>query len=192
MVSGQGKDITWLRSIYRDRNPSFDGTMKFLSDTYVPVNIAVPLGQLICGYARHDARTIQRGWQTAGGLVIAAVLEESSRYLIGRPRPYETYPDIIPYKYDKDPSMPSGHTTICFATATSLSLEYPKWYVIAPSYLYACAVTYSRLYLGQHYPSDLFVGALVGAGSSYLSYRGQKWLQHRKLKKQNAHTLNEH
>lgn len=178
----QGKDVSWLRSIYKNRNPALDGSMKALSDSYKPINAAVPLAQLLYGYIAHDKTTVQNGWQTAGSLVIATALEEGSRYIIDRPRPYQTYPDIIPYKYDKDPSMPSGHTSICFATATALSLEYPKWYVIVPSYLYAAAVAYSRLYLGEHYPSDVIVGAFVGAGSAYLSHLGMKYLQHRKGK----------
>lgn len=182
-AAAQGRDIRWLRDIYHNRNASLSGTMKFVSDTYIPLNAAVPLAQLVYGYAAHDKSTIQNGWQTAGSIVITAVLTEGAKYVIDRKRPYETYSDIIPYKYEMDASMPSGHTSVCFSTATSLSLEYPRWYVIAPSYLYACTVAYSRLYLGEHYPSDIIVGALTGAGSAFISYEGMKWLQHRKHKK---------
>lgn len=66
--------------------------------------------------------------------------------------------------------MPSGHTSLAFATATSLTLKYPKWYVAAPSYFWACSVGYSRMNLGVHYPSDIVAGALLGAGSAYLTY----------------------
>lgn len=188
-AAGQGRDIEWLRDVYHHRNTSLSGTMKFLSDSYIPLNAAVPIGQLIYGYASHDKQSVQNGWQTAGGIAVTAVLAEASKYIIDRKRPYETYSDIIPYNYEKDASMPSGHTAVCFSTATSLSLEYPKWYIIAPSFLYATTVAYSRLYLGEHYPSDVLAGALLGVGSSYLSYEGMKWLQHRKHKKQ--HVTNE-
>jgi membrane-associated phospholipid phosphatase len=65
--------------------------------------------------------------------------------------------------------------------ATSLSLQYPKWYVIAPAYLYAGTVAYSRMDLGVHYPSDVLSGAIIGSGSAYITYkinRKIKWQQH--------------
>ena len=66
--------------------------------------------------------------------------------------------------------MPSGHTSGAFNLATSLTLSYPKWYVAAPSYLWASGVAYSRMYIGVHYPSDVFIGALLGSGTAWLNY----------------------
>lgn len=57
-----------------------------------------------------------------------------------------------------------------FALATSLSLSYPKWYIIVPSYAWAGSVGYSRMDLGVHYPSDVLAGAVIGAGSAWLTY----------------------
>ena len=82
-------------------------------------------------------------------------------------------------------SFPSGHTSSAFCTATSLSLLFPKWYVAVPSYLYAATVGYARMYQGVHYPSDVLVGALVGAGSAWISYKVEKWMdkKHKQNKK---------
>jgi len=33
------------------------------------------------------------------------------------------------------------------------------------------------MYLGMHYPSDVAVGAVIGAGSAWLGYKGNQWLQ---------------
>jgi len=69
---------------------------------------------------------------------------------------------------------------MAFATATSLSLEYPKWYVIVPAYTWAGTVGYSRMHLGVHYPSDVLIGALVGAGSAFITHKVNQKLLKRK------------
>jgi membrane-associated phospholipid phosphatase len=73
-------------------------------------------------------------------------------------------------------SFPSGHTSDAFALATSVTVAYPKWYIIAPAFTWATAVGYSRMHLGVHYPKDVIAGAIVGAGSAYLSCKINKWL----------------
>ena len=80
-------------------------------------------------------------------------------------------------------SFPSGHTSFAFATATSLSIKYPRWYVIAPSYLWAGAVGYSRMNLGVHYPSDVLAGAMLGAGSAWLTCKVNDWYWKKKNNK---------
>ena len=77
------------------------------------------------------------------------------KFAINRKRPFVTYPDIEKIASAGSKSFPSGHTSDAFATATSLSLAFPKWYVITPSFVWACAVGYSRMDLGVHYPSDV-------------------------------------
>jgi membrane-associated phospholipid phosphatase len=74
-------------------------------------------------------------------------------------------------------SFPSGHTSNAFVTATSLSLNFKKWYVILPTYAWATAVGYSRMHMGVHYPSDVFAGAIVGAGSALITYKANQWIK---------------
>ncbi|GMR05363.1 MAG: phosphatase PAP2 family protein [Thermodesulfobacteriota bacterium] len=62
-------------------------------------------------------------------------------------------------------SMPSGHATNIFAAMVFLSLRYRKG---APFFLiFALMVAYSRVYVGVHYPADIFVGALLGTGIAF-------------------------
>ena len=98
-------------------------------------------------------------------------MTEILKVIIQRPRPGVTYPnDVFPYKAETSPSFPSGHTTIAFATAANISIRFRKWYVVAPAYLWAASVGYSRMYLGMHYPSDVLAGATVGIGSAYFAH----------------------
>lgn len=173
----QNADIRILRNIHIGRNTALDGTMHVLSQSTYPIAVAIPAGELIYGYAKNDSAFKQCGWQTVAGLGITTVITYGLKYSIQRERPYMQYPDIIPYELDDSYSFPSGHTSIAFATATSLAIHYRKWYIIAPAYLWAGTIGYSRMHLGAHYPSDVLVSAVIGAGSAWLGYKGQQWLQ---------------
>jgi len=169
-VGAQNFDINLLKSI-NPQNPN-SGIMRGLTNSAYPVGAAVPFAQLVAGYITKDKKLQHQGWETVGSLAVTVVVGEGLKYAINRQRPYITYPDAV-HPYDASEtgqSFPSGHTSIAFATATSLALEYKKWYVVVPAYLWAAGVGYSRLYQGEHYPSDVFAGAVVGAGSAWLSH----------------------
>lgn len=104
--------------------------------------------------------------------------ELSSKILIDRKRPFEKYPDRVDeQERPGDPSFPSIHTASAFSLATSLSIKYPKWYVIAPSALWACSVGFSRMNQGVHYPSDVLAGAVLGTGCAFANVYINKWLK---------------
>jgi hypothetical protein len=57
-----------------------------------------------------------------------------------------------------------------FATATVLGLWARRPWVTGPAVVAALLLALSRVYLGHHYPSDVFAGAVLGAGVGAASY----------------------
>ena len=60
-------------------------------------------------------------------------------------------------------SFVSGHAANSFALATFLSHRYSNiHFFVIGIYIWATLVSYSRVYIGVHYPSDILGGALLG------------------------------
>ncbi|GHN03290.1 hypothetical protein WSM22_47790 [Cytophagales bacterium WSM2-2] len=91
------------------------------------------------------------------------------------PRPYEVDSRIAQLSVGGGYSLPSGHTTEAFASATAIVLLFPRWIVALPIFLWASSVAISRIYLGVHYPFDIFTGMLIGSSTSYAFYRFLFW-----------------
>ena len=169
-INAQNPDIDILETINGSPNQVLKGYSTFMSESALFVSFGVPAALGAISLINHDDEMLKNALYIAAAQAAAAAQTYSLKWTVNRPRPYETYPGIEPYKIMTSSSMPSGHTSLAFATATSLTLKYPKWYVAAPSYFWACSVGYSRMNLGVHYPSDIVAGALLGAGSAYLTY----------------------
>lgn len=164
----QNLDIDLLRKINLERNQALDPTFKFITNSVSPIGIGAPLIVTSIGFIQNDKALKNKGYYVGVTLLTSTIITTTLKFSIDRARPFETYPDIQNLVGAGSPSFPSGHTSEAFATATSLSLAFPKWYIIAPAYLWASAAGYSRMHLGVHYPSDVLVGALVGAGSAWM------------------------
>jgi membrane-associated phospholipid phosphatase len=129
------------------------------------------------------------------------------KHAIGRPRPYAALPDVhrpgssassdsmappapapegqaAPRTYPPGSltSMPSSHAANWFAATMILFIYYRRsvWFMLPA----AMVVGFSRIYNGVHYPSDVLVGAILGAGyaaagvwtlDALWQWAGQKW-----------------
>lgn len=176
--SAQSLDFSMLRAINKNEYPNWDKSMKITSHSIYPIMVAAPGSLLLTGYIKDDKIMMRNGIKTGISIGFSALLSTGLKYAINRPRPFVQYPNDIIKRTDVGPySFPSGHTTTAFATATALTLSTKKWYVAVPSYAYACAVGYSRMRLGVHFPSDVLGGMVIGIGSSLLVFQIDKWLQ---------------
>ena len=92
------------------------------------------------------------------GYFVVTVIKQ----IVARPRPYETVgaEAVITKPYDPY-GFPSGHSFIVFLLLNFLPPSWPKLakYLAAA---YIIFVPIGSMYIGVHYPSDVFVGSLLG------------------------------
>lgn len=127
--------------------------------------------------ARHRARRTVRSLAALyvfGSVASAGIIANVSKYLIGRARPryFEETGSVSFDFFSGDASwasFPSGHATTGMALGVSLALVFPRlrWVFLCIGFWIAA----SRLFLLQHYPSDMFAGCLLGGGAAWLIAR---------------------
>ncbi len=72
------------------------------------------------------------------------------------------------FGYKKSLSFPSAHAMNMFALAMLFTLFFPKkaiWF-----FTVASLISFSRIYIGVHYPSDIVAGAIFGIAIGALVY----------------------
>lgn len=92
---------------------------------------------------------------------------------VARTRPYEIYSyiDLIIEKQN-DFSFPSGHTSASFAAAVAIyksKFMYKKFNLSYAFIILAIIMSFSRLYLFMHYPTDILGGIITGILSAELA-----------------------
>lgn len=116
-----------------------------------------------------------RNWAAflIAGLMVMAVAVIILKFAIRRPRPEGEWGQI--YRITDPHSFPSGHAARSAALAVMSLFVGPPWFAIAVV-LWAPWVGLSRVALGVHYLSDVFVGWVVGGVMGLIALACQPWL----------------
>jgi membrane-associated phospholipid phosphatase len=97
-----------------------------------------------------------------------------------RPRPFVAHPQIHPLYVVHSSSFPAGHAATAFAGATLLTYVAPRLWPLFVGL--ATAVSFSRVYVGVHYPTDVLAGAAIGVGIGALGIAAlmllERWNPH--------------
>jgi len=112
---------------------------------------------------------------SAVGMIASGLINSKVKDVTHRPRPLayfssspaDTMADQGPaYKIHvvgeplSSRAFPSGHSNTAFSAATLVALAFGGWYWLAV--IPALLVGYSRIYIGAHFPFDVFAGGLLG------------------------------
>lgn len=93
---------------------------------------------------------------------IAFVLYGLLKPFLARTRPCDTHPTAAAYSKPLDKySCPSGHTMTATAIAIPLAIAFP--FALPAIVMLALLIAWSRVACGHHYPSDVLLGAMLGA-----------------------------
>ncbi len=107
------------------------------------------------------------GLATALANLVSHLVVQTLKRTVVRQRPSVLLPHLHPLTAPPDHySFPSGHACAAMAVAVSILLVAPA--VGLPALGLAIAVGFSRVYLRVHYPTDVLVGQIVGAGAAVL------------------------
>lgn len=169
LINAQHVDVDILKSI-NPRNPS-SAYWNITSSSAYFMPAGALAGTLVYALIKKDRNVQRNAYELCISIGAGTLVTQALKYSINRQRPAQRFPDeIFPAQLKSGHSFPSGHTSLAFSSATTIALQYKKWYIVVPAYLWAGSVGYSRMYRGLHYPSDVLVGAVVGVGSGILSH----------------------
>jgi membrane-associated phospholipid phosphatase len=158
-----GVDLAVYRAVAEAPTPTLDRSLRRLS-------AAADRSRLWVGFAASMALLGGRpGRRAAGaGLVAVAVASVLVNGLLKRPvrrarpdRDSARVPVGRRVSMPTSSSWPSGHSASGFAFADAVGQIVPA--AGLPLRMLACAVGYSRVHTGVHYPGDVVMGAVIGA-----------------------------
>ena len=143
------------------QNGFFDSLMPFITDKW---NFTAPLALLSLYLILFRPR---RDLLLAASAVAVVLLADGTtqilKDIVQRIRPCHVFQQIqlLHGAVCTDSfSFPSNHASNTFALAAFISYNYRR--LAIPSFLAACLVGYSRIYLSTHYPTDVLAGAALG------------------------------
>jgi undecaprenyl-diphosphatase len=173
--------ILWQRSLSPDVHKIFDKITHLGKSEW----ILIPLGAL-CLYfliLKKEKTTLFYKSAFIGlSVALSGIIIQAFKYLIGRARPSlfekEGLWSLQPFKLDYlHNSMPSGHSTTAFAFTYALALLFPRFKI--PLLLIGAFIAFTRVIVGAHYPSDVFMGGVFGITITWLFYihfKKKQWL----------------
>jgi len=144
------------------QNALFDFIMPFITERSYLLFLAVVIYPMI----QDRKKAVPFLVLSIACIMIADMSGNVLKHLFERPRPCSSLDDVrLLVACSSSFSFPSNHSINAFAAAAMYSHFYKKG--VALIYTVASAVAFSRIYIGVHYPSDVFVGALWGILCAY-------------------------
>jgi membrane-associated phospholipid phosphatase len=128
----------------------------------------VALGTLATGVVVGNPRVTRAGERISAGLLLAGFTTSALKLTVGRQRPLVGEEQYVFHPFSSTDAFPSGHTTVAFALAASVSDEIHSTPVTIGLYSLATLTAWSRLNDNKHWLTDVLAGAAIGVTSAKL------------------------
>src|SRR6266478_3097498 len=148
-------------SKHLSQNPSTISHYKTLSNAGVGALIGGAGGMWLLGHVKHNEHWSETGFLAGEAPLKSIVVVESFKYALRRERPYQGN-GAGSFFQNGGTSFPSEHAAAAWSVAGVIAHEYPSPFMQIMAYGLASLVDYSRVRARQHFPSDVFVGSIVG------------------------------
>jgi membrane-associated phospholipid phosphatase len=125
-------------------------------------------GLYLLSFASHNEHWRETGFLAGEAALNSLVTAEVLKYSLGRERPYQG--NGSGSFFSGGTSFPSEHAAVAWSIAGVIAHEYPGTLPSLFAYGMASAVSFSRVRSRQHFPSDVFVGSLLGYLTSQSVY----------------------
>jgi capsule assembly protein Wzi/PAP2 superfamily protein len=147
-------------SKHLSHSPTTISHYKTVSNAGVGALIGGAGGMWLLGHLKHNEHWSETGFLAGEAALNSLVAVESLKYSLGRDRPFQGN-GTGPF-FQGGTSFPSEHAAAAWSIAGVVAHEYPSPFMKIMAYGLASLVDYSRIRAHQHFPSDVFVGSIMG------------------------------
>ena len=151
-------DASYSKSL--SHNPTTISNYNTLSNAGIGALIGGAGGMWVLGHIKHNEHWSETGFLAGEAALNSLVMVESLKYSLGRERPYQGN-GTGPF-FQGGTSFPSEHAAAAWSIAGVIAHEYPSPFVKIMAYGLASLVDFSRVHARKHFPSDVFVGTMMG------------------------------
>jgi len=151
-------DVDYSKNL--SHNPTTISHYNTVSDAGIGALIGGAGGMWLLGHVKHNEHWSETGFLAGEAALNSLVAVESLKYSLGRDRPYQGN-GTGPF-FQGGTSFPSEHAAAAWSIAGVVAHEYPSPFIKIVAYGLASLVDYSRIRARQHFPSDVFVGSMMG------------------------------
>lgn len=148
-------------SRHLSHNPSTLSNYNNLSNATLAALLGGAGGLWLLSYQNHDQHWRETGFLAGAAALNSLVVVEAMKYAAQRDRPNQEFGQGLFFQ-NGGTSFPSAHAATAWAVAGVIAHEYPGPLPKMLAYGLAAVVSFSRIRSRQHFPSDVFIGGIVG------------------------------